>query len=156
MPPTARLDVGLIYGSGTGTRVVEVEDKMRLDPGIVYMACPGYHILVERDRTVALSVDDPVMYSRPSIDVFFMSVAHSLKSRAIGILLTGANGDGAEGLQLIHEAGGITIVQDPEEAESPFMPRAALNRFEPSFVLELGSIANLLNSFVSSQTELSL
>lgn len=153
LPPTARLDVGLIYGAGTGRKVIEVEDKMRLERGVAYMACPNYHLLLERDGTIALSQDPPVNHSRPSIDLMFDSGARAYGSLAAGVLLTGANSDGAEGLRAIHRAGGLTLVQDPDDAEATAMPRAALRLFEPDLVAALSGIVAYLNQATGMEME---
>lgn len=105
--------------------VTEVEDKMPIEPRNVYVAPPDYHLLVERG-SFALSVDERVQYSRPSIDVMFESAAHAYGPAAIGIILTGANEDGAAGLALIKRSGGVAIVQDPAEALRRTMPDAAI------------------------------
>ncbi|UGS37611.1 chemotaxis protein CheB [Capillimicrobium parvum] len=104
--------------------VREAEDKDRLQAGTVLLAPHGYHLLVEGDEAI-LSVDDPVRFSRPSIDVLLESAAEH-GDRAVGVVLTGANADGAAGLAAIRRRGGIAIVQDPQSAERPQMPRAAL------------------------------
>jgi two-component system chemotaxis response regulator CheB len=105
--------------------VRDADDKDALRPGEVLVAPADYHLLVEEDA-VALSVDAPVAFSRPSIDVLFQTAAQSHGQRVVGIVLTGANSDGAEGLHAIWRCGGIALVQDPETAERPEMPRAAL------------------------------
>ncbi|HEY4352489.1 MAG TPA: chemotaxis protein CheB, partial [Paraburkholderia sp.] len=92
------------------------------------VAPPGYHMLVDDDRTIALSVDSSVRFSRPSIDVMFESAAHVYASRLLGILLSGANDDGAHGLEVIRAMGGVAWVQDPQTASSATMPRAAIAR----------------------------
>jgi len=120
--------------------VREAEDKDPLRPGEVLVAPPDYHLLVDGD-SVALSVDEPVAFSRPSIDVLLSSVAASHGDRAIGVVLTGANSDGAAGLRAIWERGGIAIVQDPDEAERPEMPRAALAACAGAQVRPLEAIA---------------
>jgi two-component system chemotaxis response regulator CheB len=102
------------------------EDKEPIVPGTLYFAVPGYHLLVEADRTFALSVDEPEHFSRPAIDVLFESAAEAYGERVAGIVLSGANADGAAGLRAICEAGGVGIVQRPDEAEVPVMPEAAL------------------------------
>jgi two-component system chemotaxis response regulator CheB len=106
--------------------VVEAEDKMPLVAGQVAFAPPDYHLLVEAHGALALSADPPVQFSRPSIDVLFESAAHAFGPRAFGILLSGANADGARGLALIARAGGLTWVQSPESARVSTMPEAAL------------------------------
>jgi two-component system chemotaxis response regulator CheB len=109
----------------TSLIVCEVEDKQPIMRGYVYLAPADYHLLVDGD-VFSLTVDEPVRFSRPSIDVFFESVADRFGPEAAGVVLTGANEDGALGLGRIAARGGVAIVQDPRTAESPIMPRAAL------------------------------
>jgi two-component system chemotaxis response regulator CheB len=125
-------------------RVKEAEDKEPFRPGAAYLAPPGHHLLVERDRSLALSVDARVNHSCPSVDVLFESAAEAFGPALIGIVLTGANGDGAEGLKTIRARGGLAIVQDPRDAQSPAMPRAALAAAGADHVLPLDQIAPLL------------
>ncbi|WP_083615297.1 chemotaxis protein CheB [Paraburkholderia sp. SOS3] len=108
--------------------VVEPDSGESVVAGRVHVAPPGYHMLVDDDRTIALSVDSSVRFSRPSIDVLFESAAHAYASRLLGILLSGANDDGAHGLEVIRAMGGIAWVQDPQTASSATMPRAAIAR----------------------------
>ena len=124
--------------------VVEPNDKEAVEGGRVYLAPRDYHLLVE-DGRFALSVDAPVTYARPSIDVLFESAADAYGEGAIGVVLTGANSDGARGLAKIKERGGFTVVQDPEEAESRAMPAAAAAAAKVDRVLPLREIAPLLN-----------
>lgn len=114
-----------LLGAEARVPVREAEDKDRLEPGTVYFAPPGYHLLVEQGGTLALSNDEPVLFSRPAIDVLFESVADAYGPRATGVVLTGANADGAAGLAAIVAAGGRGYVQDPATAEMPAMPQAA-------------------------------
>ena len=118
----------------------EAEDKEPLRSPGVYLGPPDYHLLVE-PASVALSTEEPVAFSRPSIDVLFESAAYSYGSGVIGVLLTGANQDGTRGLQQIKEHGGYVIVQDPESAESGFMPKHAVKHVVPDRVLNLEQIA---------------
>lgn len=118
----------------------EPEDKTPLEVNHVYLAPADYHLLVERGA-LALSVDPPVCYARPSIDVLFESVADAYGPAALGVMLTSANHDGADGLAAIRRAGGATLVQDPKTAESPVGPRAALAKVEAAVVLPLDRIA---------------
>ena len=120
--------------------VQEVTDKEPIVPGRVYLAPADYHLLIEADH-LALDVDAPEMYSRPSIDVAFESAALSFGDRLIGIVMTGANHDGSRGLREIADRGGVAIVQDPETAEVKKMPRAALEAVPEAEVLPLGKIA---------------
>ncbi len=129
----------------SGMPVADGSDKDALLAGRVIVAPAGYHLLVE-DGRVELSCEDMVQFSRPSIDVLFQSVAEEYGSRAIGVLLTGANADGACGLAAIAQRGGHTIVQDPATSERPEMPRAALEAMTPDAVLALDDIAAHLQS----------
>jgi len=122
----------------------EAGDKESVRPGCVYFAPPNYHLLVEPDRIFSLSVDEKVHYSRPSIDVLFESAAHVWGCDLAGIVLTGANADGAYGLQVIKEYGGRTVVQDPATSEHPLMPQASLDAGEVDYILSLEQIGNLL------------
>jgi len=123
----------------TGLAVLEVEDKMPITAGCVYLAPPDYHLLVDVDE-FSLSTEAPVHYSRPSIDVTFFSVADAFGPQVTGVVLTGANDDGAAGLRRVADAGGRMIVQDPDEAESALMPRAALRAVPSAEVLPLQAI----------------
>ena len=124
--------------------VREAEDKEPVEPGTVYFAPPDYHMLVEKSRQIALSTDEPLNYSRPSIDVLFESAADAYGERLLGIILTGANDDGAEGLNAVYRAGGLTVVQQPDSAAVPLMVVSALQRCPADFVLPLNEIAALL------------
>jgi two-component system, chemotaxis family, protein-glutamate methylesterase/glutaminase len=119
--------------------VCEVEDKMPLEHGRIYVAPPDYHTLVEPGH-FSLSTEAPVRYSRPSIDVTFVSASDSYAHRTVGIVLTGANRDGAEGLRRISDRGGMALVQDPKTAESPAMPTAAIEAVPRARVMELAEI----------------
>jgi two-component system, chemotaxis family, protein-glutamate methylesterase/glutaminase len=119
--------------------VREVEDKDPIERGSIYVAPPDYHLLVERD-SFALSVDERVQFARPSIDVLFESAADVYGAGVIGVVLTGANRDGAAGLAAIQARGGVAIVQDPESAEMRAMPDAAISA-AASVVLPLEAIA---------------
>jgi two-component system chemotaxis response regulator CheB len=129
--------------------VREVDDKDPIEGGRVYIAPPDYHLLVE-PGSFALSVDAKVQYSRPSIDVLFESAADAYSSALVGIILTGANRDGAEGLKRIKERGGFTIVQDPATAERPEMPQAAIDSGAVDSVLALEKIGPLLIELTGS------
>lgn len=122
----------------------EADDKEPVEPGTVYFAPPDYHMLVEKSRQIALSADEPINYSRPSIDVLFESAADAYGDRLLGIILTGANDDGAAGLHAVHRAGGLTVVQQPDSAEVPVMVVSALQRGPADFILPLSEIAALL------------
>lgn len=129
--------------------VKEAEDKEPLVPGTIYFAPPDYHLLVEAGGTLALSSDEPVNHSRPAIDVLFESAADAFGAGLAGIVLTGANSDGAEGLRAICAAGGQGIVQDPLSAEVATMPRAALAACPGSQKMRLEDIKPALEAMIS-------
>ena len=126
--------------------VREALDKEPALPGHVYFAPADYHLLVDPGPCLALSVDEPVHYSRPSIDVLFESAADVYRERLMGILLTGANQDGAQGLARIRALGGCTVVQQPETAYASLMPESALKLGPVDHVLPLAEIADLLRA----------
>ena len=132
-----------VVGKSSLLPVREIEDGDALRAPGVYIAPPDYHVLIEPGRT-ALSIDDPVSYSRPSIDVLFESAADTYGARVVAVLLTGANADGARGLRRVKEAGGYAIVQNPQTAESPEMPAAGIAMAPVDLVLELDGIASAL------------
>jgi len=122
----------------------EAVDKEDIQPGMFYFAGPGYHLSVEQDRSLSLSQEERVHYSRPSIDILFESAADAYGAQLVGVLLTGANEDGARGLATIGERGGLTIVQDPAEARVAIMPEAAMRLRRPDHILPLNGIGSLL------------
>lgn len=132
--------------------VCDAEDKQGLEPGTVLVAPPDYHLLVEAD-TVALSVDAPLNFSRPSIDILFSSAADAYGARMAGVILTGANADGALGLAQIAGRGGTAIVQDPQTAERREMPEAALWAVPEARVLQLDEIGPALAQLVGAGVE---
>lgn len=137
------------YANRSSLPVVAVEDKEPLLPGRVYIAPADYHLLVD-DGHFALSTDRAVQFSRPSIDVLFESAAQAHGSAVIGVILTGANEDGAAGLSAIARSGGTTIVQDPATAERREMPEAALAATEVDEVLSLDEIPHRLATLVGT------
>ncbi len=124
--------------------VKEANGSEVIHPNHIYLAPPNYHLLLERDKTFSLSIDEKVNYSRPSINVLFESAVDVYSSGLVGILLTGANEDGAMGLKMIKENSGLAIVQDPDTAEYPFMPRAAIDMVKVDHILPLEKITDLL------------
>lgn len=134
----------------TKLKVMEAEDKLSLEPGMLYLCPPNYHTLVERDRSFALNVDPPVMYCRPAIDVLFESAAEAYGERLAAIVLTGANEDGAAGLYHVARCGGMPIVQQPTTAEVPVMPEAALRKVPWAHVMTLGEIGEFLAGLQSA------
>jgi two-component system chemotaxis response regulator CheB len=125
---------------GTALCVTEVEDKAPITVGNVFVAPADYHLLIE-DGHFSLSTDEPVRFSRPSIDVTFVSAADTYGDRAVGVVLTGANADGSRGLKRIFDRGGLAFVQEPATAESPAMPAAAIECVPLARVLTLAQIA---------------
>lgn len=125
--------------------VREVEDKEPLAGGTVYFAPPDYHVLVEHGDRLSLSSEEPVFFSRPSIDVLFESAADVYGAGLVGVILTGANSDGAHGLRAICDAGGVAVVQRPEQAYATAMPQAAIEACPEARILSLPEIAAYLN-----------
>lgn len=124
--------------------VSEALEKEFILPGHIYVAPSNYHLLIERDKTFTLTIDEKVNFARPSIDVLFESAADSYREKLTGIILTGSNKDGTAGLQYIKKMGGRTIVQDPATAESPVMPASAIETVAPDHILSLQEIMKLL------------
>jgi two-component system, chemotaxis family, protein-glutamate methylesterase/glutaminase len=115
-----------IFAPKCQLRVVEAQDKEPVEPGTIYFAPPDYHVLIDRGPHIALDAGELVNFSRPSIDVLFESAADAYAERLMGIVLSGANGDGAAGLKAVQSAGGLTLVQHPQTAVARAMPEAAL------------------------------
>jgi two-component system, chemotaxis family, protein-glutamate methylesterase/glutaminase len=126
--------------------VAEARPGQMIRPAKVYIAPAGYHLLVEENHTLSLSVDLPVNYSIPSIDVLFESAAQAYEAALIGVILTGASKDGSVGLKCIKAMGGIAVVQDPTTAEVPLMPRLAMESCDVDYVLPLDKIGQFLVS----------
>ena len=144
VPADRRSAMADLFRAKCAIEVREAEDKEAIAAGTIYFAPPNYHLLVEADRTLSLSCDAPVLFSRPSIDVLFESAADALGPRLIGIILTGANGDGARGLKAIIDAGGSGIVQTPSSAFASTMPEAALGASPSAHSMSLEAIAAYL------------
>lgn len=125
-------------------QVKEAESNEKIMAGFIYFAPPNYHLLIESDFTFSLTIDKKHNYSRPSIDILFESAAWAYTNSLIGVVLTGANSDGAVGLKRIKDFGGMSIVQSPESALSPAMPQAAIKLAKPEFKLKLEDIAGKL------------
>lgn len=125
--------------------VREAVEREAAQPGVVHLAPSGYHLLVESDLHFSLSIDPRVNHARPSIDVLFHSVAEVWRDRLIGVVLTGANADGAAGLRRIRQLGGLAVVQSPQDAEAAAMPQAALDTAGADYCVPLSAIAPLLN-----------
>jgi two-component system chemotaxis response regulator CheB len=134
----------------TALPVCEVEDKAPIRPGSLYVAPADYHLLIEPGH-FALSMDEPVRYSRPSIDVTFTSAADAYGADTVGVILTGANADGAEGLARIAQRGGLALVQTPATAESPAMPAAAIAAVPQARTLTIAEIGSLLTTLAVAE-----
>jgi two-component system chemotaxis response regulator CheB len=126
--------------------VIDPEDKTHIIPGAVYIAPPGFHMEINYKDEISLSFDPPINYSRPSIDVLFHSIADIYQEEVIGIILSGANSDGTEGIMRIHELGGMTIAQEPKSAGVDIMPKAAIVSGCVDFIISPEEIAQLLNN----------
>jgi two-component system, chemotaxis family, protein-glutamate methylesterase/glutaminase len=135
-----------VFAPKCALAVFEAEDKLPIEAGTVCFAPPDYHLLIDTGPQFALSADELVNFSRPSIDVLFESAAEAYGHRLLGIVLSGANSDGAAGLAAIASAGGTTIAQDPAEARCASMPEAAIRLRQPDHVLPLDAIAELLRT----------
>ncbi|MDG9883440.1 chemotaxis protein CheB [Pseudomonas sp. GD04058] len=140
-----------VFARRLGRPVVVARDKESIEAGMIYVAGPGYHLSVERDRSLSLSQEERVHFSRPSIDILFESAADAYGANLAGVLLTGANEDGAAGLARISQYGGLSIVQDPAEAQVPAMPEAALALHRPDHILPLNGIGHLLAKLESQE-----
>jgi two-component system chemotaxis response regulator CheB len=144
LPEERRSQLAEVFARRLAMPVLEAIDKQDVEPGTVYFATPGYHLSVEQDRTLSLSLEDRRHHSRPSIDFLFESAAHVYGSGLAAVLLTGANHDGAQGLAEVKNYGGLTIVQDPDDAQVATMPLAALKLQQPDHVLPIHGIGRLL------------
>ncbi len=133
-----------LLSTRTTMTVSEVEDKDPILPDQIYIAPPGYHLLIEDDSSFSLDGSEKIHYSRPSIDVCFESAAQVFGDRTIGILLSGANEDGVVGLQRIVEAGGLALVQDPQTAEFPLMPAKAVEKVKEAVVGDIEGLVGVL------------
>lgn len=144
-----------VFAAQCGLIVKEAEDKETITIKTLYIAPPNYHLLVEKPGALSLSADAPEHFSRPSIDVLFESAADVFGPRLLGVLLSGANDDGANGLAHIQRQGGLTVVQSPQTATAPVMPEAALRVMKPDHVLGLLDIGPFLASLdrASFETE---
>ncbi len=145
----SRLDEVLQHS--TKIRIKEAEDKEPIVSNTIYLTPSNYHLLVERDQTISLSVSEPVNFSRPSLDVTFFSIGEVYGDKAMGIVLTGANRDGSNGLNYIHRNGGETIVQDIDEAHINVMPQSALLLTPESRQLKLQEIGKYINKMFPNE-----
>jgi two-component system, chemotaxis family, protein-glutamate methylesterase/glutaminase len=135
-----------VFGPKCYLPVREPDDKESVRPGTIYFAPADYHLLIEAGPSMALSIDNLVHFSRPSIDILFETAADVYGRRLLAIVLSGGNEDGAQGAAMVHRAGGMVVVQDPQTAKVPAMPRYALEKVDAARVLSLPRIAELLST----------
>ena len=144
LPPNRVSLLPELFASRCVARVREPLDKEPMSAGTIWFAPPNYHLLLEADSSFSLSIDEPINFSRPSIDVLFESAADALGSRLCAVVLTGANSDGAGGARRVREAGGFVIVQNPSTAVASDMPNSAISLANPQIVATLPEIADLV------------
>jgi two-component system chemotaxis response regulator CheB len=130
-------------------KIKQADEKEKILAGWVYVAPPAYHLLIEEDHTFSLSIEPPVKYARPSVDVLFETATYAYREKLIGIILTGANNDGCYGVKKIKQAGGYVIVQDPKTAVASSMPESAIASTEVDKVLPLYNIGEYLLQFIN-------
>ena len=150
VPPDRDNALVSLFQARCQIEVREAEDKEPILPGVVYFAPSDYHLLVEKDATLSLSSDELVNHSRPSIDVLLESSADAFGPELVGVILTGANDDGARGLQAVVEAGGVAIVEDPAEAYASAMPAASLRASPSAKAMKVAAIASYVSSLGTS------
>ncbi len=146
LPPGKKSIVSDLFADKCDVAVREAEDKEPIQSGVVYFAPPDYHLLIEPDHSLSLSSDEPVLFSRPSIDVLFESAADAYGPALIGVILTGANNDGAHGLKAVLDAGGVCIVEQPDDAYASMMPKSAIDAVPSARVMSLDDIAAYLRT----------
>jgi two-component system, chemotaxis family, protein-glutamate methylesterase/glutaminase len=152
VPPAGDDILARVLAQRCALPVRQAADKEAIEAGNVYVAPPGYHVLIEPERTFALSLDEPVHFSRPSVDVLFESAAHAFRERLLAIVLTGANADGAEGLRIVRELGGTGWVQQPATAYAQAMPTAAIARAGADRVATVAELAQALCALDTAAT----
>lgn len=143
-----------ILGQKCGLKVKQADEKEKIEKGVVYLAPPNYHLLIEEDRTFSLSVEGHVNFARPSVDVLFESAVYAYRDQLIGIILTGANHDGNQGVKKIKRNGGYVIVQDPDTAEADAMPKAAIAATPVDKILLLDQIGPYLLQLVNRSNKI--
>jgi len=150
--PTADDGLALLLDKLSAIRVKEADEEELLAPGTAYLAPANYHLLIERKGCLSLSVDPPVNFARPSVDVLFESAADVYGPALIGIILTGAGNDGSKGLLTIKQRGGMTIIQNPADAEMDSMPKKALELLSPDYLVALKEMPALIIRLTASQS----
>jgi len=127
-------------------KIIEPDDKMSIKPGYAYLAPANYHLYAELGYTFSLSTEEMHKYSRPSIDLTFETFSYTYREKMVGIILSGANTDGAHGLLKCKKRGGLTIVQSPEEASVKTMVEGCIKLFQPDMILDTNGIIKTINS----------
>jgi len=145
IPPDKRSVLAELLQAKCKIRVLEADDKEPICGGTAYFAPPNYHLLVEANKSLSLSSEEAVLFSRPSIDVLFESAADAYGAGLIAIVLTGANQDGASGLRAVVNAGGTAIVQTPKAAFASAMPEAAITMCPTAHIMSLDAILSFLH-----------
>lgn len=154
LSPSSKSYLPKILSNMINMDVYEIEDKMKLQRGYIYVAPPNYHVMIEKEGVFTLTNFEKVCYARPSIDVTFESISDVFEERVIGVILTGANHDGGHGLMQIKANGGYTIVQDPMSAEAMEMPKYAIEHVNPNEILEIGKMGFRINELINSNGEM--
>lgn len=149
MHPHSKSQLASILQKKAVINIQEAEEKEKVKPGTVYLAPPNYHLLLELDFSLSLSTDERVNYARPAVDVLFDTAVDAYQDKLIGLILTGANNDGAAGLRRVKQAGGYTLVQDPQTAEASSMPHAACAATEVDKILALEDIGPYILQLVN-------
>lgn len=152
LPPNRPSLLPELFRPRCALRVQEPDDKQPVTAGTIWFAPSDYHLMIERDQAFSLSVDEPVRFSRPSIDVLFETAADAYGPRLCGVVLTGANDDGALGARAIRDAGGFVVAQDPALADSKEMPTATIARANPQWIASLPQIADFLRQATGSSS----
>ncbi|MGV8877679.1 MAG: chemotaxis protein CheB [Sphingobacteriaceae bacterium] len=139
-----------LLSAKTILKVKEAEDKEAIFPGVIYLAPPDYHLLIEKDKTLSLDHFEKVNYSRPSIDLTFITAGEAFGESVAALLLSGANADGVNGLEVIKNGGGMILVQNPETARVPYMPNYAIESLTIDMVLTPQDMANFINNMLNN------
>lgn len=147
LPPSGPNLIPSLFEGICDFNIKEAESGEALQAETIYIAAPDYHLSVESNHTLSLSTELPVNFSRPAIDILFESAAYAFKENVLGILLTGANSDGAKGLFQIHKEGGKTVIQNPATADYPVMPQSPLEYFRPDFTVDLKDIEKFIANY---------
>jgi len=148
--PEADNGLATLLDSVSALNVKEADEGEPLCSGTVYLAPPNYHLLVDSANSLELSVDPPVNFARPSVDVLFESASLVFGSSLVAVIMTGAGNDGSQGVMAVKGAGGVVIVQNPEDAEMDGMPKSALNAVEPDFILCLIDVPRILQELAGA------